>query len=118
MLAADIDIHLEDQLLTEAARLEQELAHLRQAVQGEVDIEPDEGDSEIVERERAAAVMDILERQLQTVKKALGAVEKGLYGVCERCGNAISVERLQVKPDATFCLACQRAAERARRRGR
>jgi RNA polymerase-binding transcription factor DksA len=108
----------EQHLLIEQARLEKELDHLQQILQAEVDVEVDECDFEIIEREKAAAVMGILRCQLQDIQAALRAVEKGLYGLCERCGGAIEVERLEVKPGATFCLACQRAVETTLRRSR
>jgi DnaK suppressor protein len=113
-----MEVQAKRHLLAEQARLEEELGHLQQILQAEVDIELDEGDFEIIEREKAAAVMVVLGSQLRDVQAALRAVEKGLYGLCERCGNAIEVERLQVKPGATFCLACQKAVEIALRRNR
>ncbi len=40
-------------------------------------------------------------------KKALLKIEKGTYGVCGKCGKAISKERLDVFPQATLCINCQ-----------
>lgn len=105
-------------LLEEQERLEGELEHLRENMQQEVDIEPDEGDPVFFEREKSAALMAVLERRLQDITRALRALEKGEYGICERCGNPIEPERLEVKPDATMCLNCQREVEAANRRSR
>ena len=44
--------------------------------------------------------------------------ELGRQRLCERCGQPIPPERLEVKPDATLCLNCQREVERLSRRGR
>ncbi|MBX2997006.1 MAG: TraR/DksA C4-type zinc finger protein [Caldilineaceae bacterium] len=102
----------------ERVRLEEELAHLREDMQQEVDIEPDEGDPVFFEREKSAALMAVLERRLQDTNHALRALEKGEYGICERCNNPIEPERLEVKPDATMCLNCQREVEAVNRRNR
>lgn len=107
-----------ERLKEEQARLEEELEHLRENMQQEVDIEPDEGDPVFFEREKSAALMAVLERRLQDVQQALRSLEKGEYGICQRCGNPIEPERLEVKPDATLCLSCQREVEAANRRNR
>jgi DnaK suppressor protein len=60
----------------------------------------------------------VLERRLQDINHALRAVERGQYGICDRCGNPIEKERLEVKPDATMCLSCQREVEALNRRNR
>ncbi len=103
-------------LLEEKRQVEEELAHLREAMQGEVDIEPDEGDAELFEREKTAALIMVLERRLLDIEKALRAIEKGQYGICERCGKPIEPERLEAKPDATLCIECQREVEARNRR--
>lgn len=107
-----------ENLLEEQRRLEDELAHLRENMQQEVDIEPDEGDPVFFEREKSAALMAVLERRLQDINHALRSLEKGEYGICQRCGNQIDSERLEVKPDATLCLSCQREVEAVNRRNR
>jgi DnaK suppressor protein len=115
----------EDFVAQEQTKLQQdrvqvsaELDHLRELMQAEVDVEPDEGDAEIFEREKNAALIAVLERKLQDIDSALRSIEKGQYGTCERCGKAIEVERLEVKPDATLCLNCQQEVERLSRRNR
>ena len=105
-------------LLEERVQVSAELEHLRELMQAEVDVEPDEGDAEIFEREKNAALIAVLERKLQDIDSALRSIEKGQYGTCERCGRAIEIERLEVKPDATLCLNCQQEVERLSRRNR
>ena len=95
-----------------------ELENLRSAMLNEVDTEPDEGDAEIFEREKTAALIAVLERRMQDIEHALRAIEKGQYGICERCGNPIEPERLEVKPDAILCLSCQREVEAINKRNR
>ncbi|MEZ4712398.1 MAG: TraR/DksA C4-type zinc finger protein [Caldilineaceae bacterium] len=105
-------------LLEERAIAEEELSTLREFMLAEVDIDPEEGDVEIFEREKNAALIAILERKIKDIDAALTSMEKGNYGICERCGQPIPPERLEVKPDATLCLNCQREVERLSRRGR
>jgi DnaK suppressor protein len=107
-----------ERLLQEQARLKDELKSLRELMQAEVDIEPDEGDAEIFEREKNAALIAVLESRLQDVQTALRSIEKGNYGICARCGQPIEPGRLEVKPDATLCVKCQGEVERLSRRGR
>jgi DnaK suppressor protein len=108
----------QSKLQEERVQVSAELDHLRELMQAEVDVEPDEGDAEIFEREKNAALIAVLERKLQDIDSALRSIEKGQYGTCERCGRAIEIERLEVKPDATLCLNCQQEVERLSRRNR
>ncbi len=105
-------------LLREREQIVEELEHLREFMQAEVDVEPDEGDAEIFEREKNAALIAVLDHKLQDIDAALRSIEKGRYGICERCDQAIEVARLEVKPDATLCLTCQKEVERLSRRNR
>ena len=107
-----------EKLEKERDQIREELGHLRELMQAEVDVEPDEGDAEIFEREKNAALIAVLERKLQDIDSALRSIEKGQYGICERCGRPIEAARLEVKPDATLCVSCQQEVERLARRNR
>ena len=43
--------------------------------------------------------------------EALRRIEDGTYGICVDCGVTIPPARLQVKPEATRCIACQTECE-------
>jgi DnaK suppressor protein len=43
---------------------------------------------------------------LSKVNRALERIEAGTYGICESCGKAIPVERLDVLPHSTLCVEC------------
>ena len=45
------------------------------------------------------------------IKKALERIEEGTFGICERCGEEISEERLKVRPVTTFCIDCKEEQE-------
>lgn len=105
-------------LLEHLQQVDEELGHLRNLMQSEVDVEPDEGDTEIVEREKTAALIRVLERRHRDITHALWVLDMGQYGICERCKEPIEPARLEVKPDATLCMNCQQEVESINRRNR
>jgi DnaK suppressor protein len=50
--------------------------------------------------------------QLRSVRHALAKFDDGSYGACEECGNPIGFSRLQARPEARLCIACQTRAEK------
>jgi len=104
-------------LVDEAKEIKENLEHLREAMKEEVDVDAEEGDPDLIEREKNVALASQLERRLEGVRAALRAIDKGRYGLCERCGKEIDPERLEVKPDATLCLQCQVEVEKLIKRG-
>jgi RNA polymerase-binding protein DksA len=52
------------------------------------------------------------EHVLAAINGALGRIEAGTYGRCERCGQPIAEERLRAIPYATLCIDCKRKDER------
>lgn len=104
-------------LLEEKARIGAALERLREALKVEVDVDAEEGDPDLIEREKNVALVSQLERKLEGVEAALRSIEKGKYGICERCGKEIPTERLEIRPDATLCVTCQAEVEKLIRRG-
>lgn len=62
---------------------------------------------EVEEYETLLPIEHSLESRFRDIKLALGKIELGEYGKCEKCGNRISTERLKVAPEARFCLKCR-----------
>ncbi len=56
------------------------------------------------ERNKVLAVIDRLREGLHDVNLALDKLERGEYGICERCGEAIAPERLEALPHARLCM--------------
>jgi len=50
--------------------------------------------------------------RLSLCDNALEAIERGEYGFCRTCEGPIGAKRLGAKPEAAFCLQCQRGADR------
>ena len=49
---------------------------------------------------------------LEDVDRAIRMLDAGTYGLCERCGEPISPDRLDAYPAARYCLADQQLSER------
>ena len=58
-------------LIEDRVHVIEELTHLREFLQAEVDVEPDEGDAEIFEREKNSALIAVLEHKLRDIDAAL-----------------------------------------------
>jgi RNA polymerase-binding transcription factor DksA len=52
-------------------------------------------------------------RLLLAIFEAMRRVDRGLYGICVRCGTPIDVERLSALPEAAVCSVCEVFAEHA-----
>lgn len=98
-------------LENERAHLQVGLTHLRQALKTEVEVAIDEGDPELLEHDVAWSLIEMEEGKLNAIDRALQQVRQGKYGICERCGKLIDPSRLEVLPEATLCITCQRASE-------
>jgi RNA polymerase-binding protein DksA len=64
------------------------------------------------ERELGSGLADGAEQTLAQIEHALARLDDGTYGLCERCGEPINVERLLARPAATLCINDQRLADR------
>lgn len=52
---------------------------------------------------------------LRKIDKALAKIEAGDYGVCESCGEDISLRRLEARPVTDLCIRCKEEQERVER---
>jgi DnaK suppressor protein len=64
------------------------------------------------EREQEISLANGMLERITQVERALERLDEGSYGWCERCGNAIPVERLAAFPSATLCVTCKQLEER------
>ena len=44
--------------------------------------------------------------RLEQIEAALARIAQGNYGACEECGGRIPKARLEVLPDAAYCVKC------------
>ena len=102
----------------ERARLTRQIADLKA---GDPFADPDHAsdnaaiDTDVREQighETVEAEIKDFERRARNVEIALEKIEKGNYGVCERCGKPIPKPRLQLVPEARYCVDCEKALVR------
>jgi DnaK suppressor protein len=65
-----------------------------------------------VQDEISSQLAEVESRELTRIEYALDRMRNGQFGVCEGCGTGIPMARLNALPYATFCIKCQREAER------
>lgn len=61
---------------------------------------------------RVSAIKAELNAKSKQIKKALGRVKKGKYGICEDCNKLIDTDRLAIYPEATKCIRCEKKREK------
>lgn len=62
--------------------------------------------SEPGEVHNRAAMIAATQQSLEEIQGALRRIEEDRYGICARCGGEIPRERLEVLPQARFCVPC------------
>ena len=79
---------------------------------------PDPTDRAALETDRnfMLRIRDRESKLIKKIKKALARIENDTFGVCDECGDDISIERLKARPVTTLCIECktrQEAQEKA-----
>jgi len=95
-----------DQTLTEITELQRE-----RLTDSAGDDQADTG-TKTLEREQEITLANNLLERINQVERAIDRLGEGNYGYCEKCGNAIPVERLAAFPSATLCVSCKQLEER------
>jgi RNA polymerase-binding transcription factor DksA len=92
----------------EQMHLRQQLADLGLGSGGTLAFDHNFADSSQVtaERAEAEALGKSLQDSLAEVDDALGKLDAGTFGQCERCGQEIAPARLEAKPAARLCIEC------------
>ncbi len=71
---------------------------------GDLDIAAEE----VEEYSNLLPVEYLLETRLENIKNALDKIDTKEYGICEECGEKISLKRLKAHPEARFCIDCKK----------
>ena len=96
--------------------MEELLDHADDTVEGLLDARenlPDPLDRASAESDRSWTLR-IRDRESMLIKKirnSLKAIESEEYGICEDCGEDISIERLKARPVTSFCIDCKTKRE-------
>ncbi len=67
--------------------------------------------------ETDAGLIERYEYRLRDIDDAFSRLERGRYGLCEKCRQEIPVERLRAVPFAAYCIDCQAKRNERRRPG-
>ncbi len=70
-------------------------------------VEPGTDAAQLFGHEQAVILEQKLKKDLKEIELALGKIQKGTYGICERCKKKIDFKRLEVKPAAIYCMKCE-----------
>jgi RNA polymerase-binding transcription factor DksA len=100
----------QERLQRRLAELEEELGSVIADSDARTAADTDSADagSGDVERDRVTALIAATQKSLAQLRAALRRADAGTWGVCDRCGAAISSERLAALPTATTCVDCAR----------
>ncbi len=74
---------------------------------------PDPTDRASLESERnfMLRIRDRENKLIKKIRSALERIENGTFGVCEECGENISIKRLKARPVTTQCIDCKTKEE-------
>ncbi len=80
---------------------------------------PDPTDRASLEADRnfMLRIRDRENKLIKKIKKALDRIENDTFGICEICGEDISIERLKARPVTTQCIDCKTEAEQREKTG-
>jgi DnaK suppressor protein len=97
-------------------RLEELLAQADDTVSGMIAPKenlPDPTDRALLEANRnfMLRIRDRESKLIKKIKKTLERIENKTFGVCEVCGEDISLERLKARPVTAQCIDCKTKEE-------
>lgn len=74
---------------------------------------PDPTDRATLESDRnfMLRIRDRESKLIRKIKKALERIEDETFGICETCGDDISIKRLKARPVTTQCIDCKTKEE-------
>ncbi|WP_144394279.1 TraR/DksA family transcriptional regulator [Pleionea sediminis] len=108
-------------------QFKQELLELKQELQQSIELAQDSAETVELDQTKTGRVSrgDALQQQemakaglardkqrFLNVIKALNRIEDDDYGFCMECGEPITVSRLEIMPEAEFCIQCMEKQER------
>ena len=50
-------------------------------------------------------------RLIGKINQSLARIEEGTFGICDMCGEKISIQRLKARPVTNFCITCKNKME-------
>ncbi len=104
-----------ERVLAEIAELDADLSQSLEDASGDSpnDQHMAEAAGATLDREIELTLQGNAHSALAKIDRALRKLEEGTYGKCDKCGEAIAKERLEIAPYAALCVECKRQEERA-----
>ena len=100
-----------DQIRKELEAIEQDISYADtgsgQSELANYDQHPADAGTDTFEKEKDLAIRDNWRDIVGRIDEALGKIERGTYGECDRCGREIPKGRLDALPHAMYCVECQ-----------
>lgn len=110
-MASKTDERLRNQLLTLRDDLLRVMnGHLEEDRFGDVLDEADRA-TDLISGVMESLVTTNHQDTLKKIDEALEKLDRGAYGLCERCSERIEEKRLNFMPFATLCIGCKRTLE-------
>ena len=74
---------------------------------------PDPTDRAALEADRnfMLRIRDREHKLIKKIKKALERIDNGTFGICESCGEEITIKRLKARPVTSQCIECKSKEE-------
>jgi DnaK suppressor protein len=74
---------------------------------------PDPTDRASLEADRnfMLRIRDREHKLIKKIKKALDRIDNGTFGICDSCGEDISIKRIKARPVTTQCIDCKTKEE-------
>jgi len=74
---------------------------------------PDPTDRAALEADRnfMLRIRDREHKLIKKIRQALERMDTGAYGICDSCGEDISIKRLKARPVTTQCIDCKSKEE-------
>ncbi len=69
----------------------------------------------LIDRSLSQNICDRRTLRIRKIEKALEELWAGRYGICQRCGEDIAIQRLKANPVARQCIDCKTELETRQR---
>lgn len=79
------------------------------------DNHPADAGTNLSDADRIEAALEAMQEQRNAVAAAIDRLRGGTYGDCVGCGKPVPEGRLDARPEAARCVACQTKHDRAHR---
>ena len=77
----------------------------------EVYADPADRATQETDRSFTLRLRDRERKLIRKIRAAIGRIEDGSYGICEECGDDISIPRLKARPVTCLCIKCKSRQE-------